>query len=214
MSKREEEKATEATKKIAEEARRVEDKRDAAQTLQKIEGHVTAQEFQQDVKRSLDETKDNVKKSIDEAKTQIPKYTNVVKNYQEQALQSTREMVVDYIDAQKSIIDSVFNFAVWEPYYWNLYRMYSYWFSPRIPVEIYARTVSNIADNISAAAKMNNDIVFGNINAVGNAFKRGQQHTKELARINVNNAKTIANTARETAGFSVSTSRRGEGYIS
>jgi DNA repair exonuclease SbcCD ATPase subunit len=214
MSKREGEKAIEATKKIAEEAKRVEDKRDAAQTLQKIEGHVTAQEFQQDVKRSLDETKDNVKKSIDEARTQIPKYTDVVKNYQEQALQSTREMVVDYIDAQKSIIDSVFNFAVWEPYYENLYKMYSYWFSPRIPVEIYVRTVSNIADSISAAAKMNNDIIFGNINAIGNAFERAQQHTKELAKINVNNAKTIANTARETAGFSVSTSRRGEGYIS
>ena len=61
---------------------------------------------------------------------------------------------------------------------------------------------------------MNNDIIFGNINAIGNAFERAQQHTKELARINVNNAKTIANTARETAGFSVSTSRRGEGYIS
>ena len=61
---------------------------------------------------------------------------------------------------------------------------------------------------------MNNDLVFGNINAMGNAFERAQQHTKEFARINVNNAKTIANTARETAGFSVSTSKSGEGYIS
>jgi hypothetical protein len=39
----------------------------------------------------LDETKDNVKKSIDEARTQIPKYTDVVKNYQERALQSTEK---------------------------------------------------------------------------------------------------------------------------
>jgi hypothetical protein len=155
-----------------------------------------------------------VKRSIDEARTQIPKYTDVVKNYQEQALQSTREMVVDYIDAQKSIIDSVFNFGVWDPFYETIYRLYGYWFSLRIPVEIYARTVSNIADSISAAAKMNNDIIFGNIKTIGNAFERAQQHTKELARINVNNAKTIANTARETAGFSVSTSRRGERYIS
>jgi hypothetical protein len=214
MSKREEEKAIEATRRIAEEAKKIEDKRDAAQTLQEIEGHATAQEFQQDVQRSLDETKDNVRKSIDEARTQIPRYTDVVKNYQEQALQSTREMVVDYIEAQKSIIDSVFNFGVWGPYYENLYRMYSYWFSPRIPAEIYARTVSTIADSISAAARISNDITFGNIDAFGNAFERAQQHTKEIARINVNNAKTIANTARETAGFSVSTNRQREGYIS
>ena len=67
-----------------------------------------------------------MKRSIDEARTQIPKYTDVVKNYQEQALQSTREMVVDYIDAQKSIIDSVFNFGVWDPFYETIYRLYGY----------------------------------------------------------------------------------------
>jgi hypothetical protein len=39
----------------------------------------------------LDETKDNVKKSKDEARTQILKYTDVVKNYQERALQSTEK---------------------------------------------------------------------------------------------------------------------------
>ena len=34
---------------------------------------------------------------------------------------------------------------------------------------------------------------------MGRAFERAKQHTEELSRINVNNAKTIANTARETA---------------
>ena len=198
MSKREKEKAIEATKRIAEEAKRIEDKRDAAQTLQEIEGSSTSQEFHRNVQRTLDETKDNVKKSRDKARTQIPKYTDVVKNYQEQALQSTREMVVNYIEAQKSIIDSVFNYAVWGPYYENLYRVYSYWFSPRIPAEIYARTERSIADSISAATRISNGITFGNIGAFGNAFERAQQHTKELAKINANNAKTIANAARET----------------
>ena len=34
---------------------------------------------------------------------------------------------------------------------------------------------------------------------MGRAFERAKQHTEELSRINVNNAKTIANTAKETA---------------
>ena len=68
-----------------------------------------AQEFQQTYRRSLDETKENVRKSIDEARTQIPKYTNVVKIYQEQALDSTGRMVEDYINTQKSVMDSVFS---------------------------------------------------------------------------------------------------------
>ena len=49
-----------------------------------------------------------------------------------------------------------------------------------------------------AATRITNDILFGNIDAFGNAFERIQRHTEELSRINVNNAKTIANTAKET----------------
>ena len=87
MSKREQE-------KVAEQAKSVE---------------YTAQQFQNTFHRLLDETKENVRKSIDEAKTQIPRYTNVVKNYQEQALESTGKMVEDYIETQKSVMDSVFS---------------------------------------------------------------------------------------------------------
>jgi hypothetical protein len=49
------------------------------------------------------------------------------------------------------------------------------------------------------SSRINNDILFGNINAFGNTFERVQRQTEELSRINVNNAKTIANSARDTA---------------
>ena len=77
--------------------------------------------------------------------------------------------------------------------------MYNYWVSPRVPAEIWTRSVSNIAENISAAVRTGNDILFGNIDAFGNALERVQRQTEELSRINANNAKTIANTAKETA---------------
>ena len=111
MSKREQEKAIEDTKKVAERAKSVEDKLDAAETLQDVKQQVTAQQFQDSINASLDQTKENVRKSIDEARTQIPKYTSVVKSYQEQALESTGRMVEDYINTQKSIMDSVFSSA-------------------------------------------------------------------------------------------------------
>jgi hypothetical protein len=75
--------------------------------------------------------------------------------------------------------------------------MYNHWLSPRVPTELWARSVSNIAENISVATRINNDILFGNIDAMGRAFERAKQHTEELSRINVNNAKAIANTAAE-----------------
>jgi hypothetical protein len=152
-----------------------------------------------------------VRKSIDEAINQIPQYTAVVKNYQEQVLQATRETVVDYIEAQKRVIDAYFNSTVWIPYVENNYRMYSYLFSPKILAEIFARTVSNVADNITASARITNNIVFGNIDSFGNAFERAQQNARELSKINVNTAKVFQDTARETARISFN--RKSEEYI-
>ena len=197
--KRVEEKAIEDTQRVAEEAKNVKDKHDAAQTLQQVgqQQQVVAQDFQHTLHRSLDETKENVKKSIDEARTQIPRFTNVVTNYQEQVLQSTGKMVEDYIEAQKSVMNSIFNSA--NPYYENANRLFNYWFSPRVSTEIYARSVSNIAENISASARIGNDILFGNIEALGDDFERAQRHTKEFTRINAYTAKAIENTAREVS---------------
>ena len=208
MSKRVEEKAIEDTKRVAEEAKSIQDKHDAAQTLQQVgqQQQVVAQDFQHTLHRSLDETKENVNKSIDEARTQIPRFTHVVTNYQEQVLQSTGKMVEDYVEAQKSVMNAVFNSA--NPYYENANRMYSYWFSPRVSAEIYARLVSNIVENVSASARIGNDILFGNIEALGNDFERAQRHTKEFTKINADTAKAIENTARETAAeFSVNSPR-------
>jgi hypothetical protein len=197
MSKREQDKAIEDTKKVAEQARSVEDKLEAVETLQEVGQQVTAQEFQATLDRSLDETKKNLRRSINEAKAQVPQYANIVKSYEEQALESTGKMVEDFIETQKTVMNSFFNSAT--PYYENVNRMYNYWFSARVPAETYIRSVNNIAENVGASVRIGNDILFGNIEAFGNAFERAQRHTKELSRINVDNAKTIANTARETA---------------
>ena len=211
MSKREETKTIEDTQRVVE-AKSIRDKNDGAQTLQKVgqqQQQLTVQDFQHTLHSSLDTTKENVKKSIDEARTQIPKYTNVVKNYQEQVLQSTGKMVEDYLEAQKSVIDSVLSSAAL--YYENVNRMYNYWLSPIVPAEIWTRSVSNIAENVSASVRIGNNFLFGYIEAFGNAFERAQQPTKELSRININTARAFENTARET-GAELSVNRQTEVY--
>ena len=205
MSKREETKAIETTKKVVEQAKSVEDKLEAVETLQEV----GQQEFQTTFDRSLDETKKNLRRSVTEAKAQVPQYANAVKNYEERALESTGKMIEDFIDTQKTVLNSFFNSAA--PYYENVNSVYYHWFSPRVSAEIYARSVSNFVENVSASARITNDILFGNIEAIGNAFERAQRHTKELSRINVDSAKTIANTARETAA-ELSVTRQREVY--
>ena len=71
-------KTIEDTKKVAEQAKSVVDKLDAAETLQEVGQQAAAQEIQQTYRRSFDETKANIKKSIDEARTQIPKYIQML----------------------------------------------------------------------------------------------------------------------------------------
>src|SRR3982751_6651833 len=72
------------------------------------------QDFQESVNRSLDEAKDNIRKSIDESKNQIPRINNIVNSYQEQSLQTAKEVSEDYIDSQKEIISSLQ--STWAPY--------------------------------------------------------------------------------------------------
>ena len=104
----------------------------------------------------------------------------------------------DYIETQKAVINSVYDSIV--NCVLKMCKKLFHWLSPRVPAELWARSVSNIPENISAAVtRTGNDILFGNIDAFGNAFERVQRQTEELSRINANNAKTIPNTAKETA---------------
>ena len=57
MSKREEDRAVEATKKVAEQARSTADKQEAVATIKENRQQETLQQFQESVKTSLDETK-------------------------------------------------------------------------------------------------------------------------------------------------------------
>lgn len=74
-------------------------------------------------------------------------------------------------------------------YYENANKMHNLWYSPIVPVEIWTRSISNIAENVSTSTRITNDIFFGNLDAFGNTFERAQRHVEELSRIIVNNAK-------------------------
>lgn len=59
---------------------------------------------QQSLNRVLEETRDKIRKSVDEARNHIPRYTEIVNDYQEQAIQAAREIWDNYLESQKDII--------------------------------------------------------------------------------------------------------------
>src|SRR6476619_8464575 len=95
------------------------------------------QEFNESVNRALDQTKDNINRSIEESRNQIPHYNNIVNSYQEQTLQAVREISENYIESQKSIINSFQ--SAWGPYQQNINTSINTWNSHEAIDNTYSR---------------------------------------------------------------------------
>jgi len=151
----------------------------------------------QAVNKALDETKDNIRRATDEARKDIPRYTQAVNEYQEQTIQVTIEIADNYLESQKEIINSFQ--SVWVPAIERAYAVFwNYWMSPRMFIDIYARTVSSIADNTIAAIRLVNNNVFSNLDAFKTSIQNTRDNLKEFSRIGVYAARTYEQTSRRT----------------
>src|ERR687885_597177 len=152
---------------------------------------------QHSVNRALDETRDNIRKAVDEARKDIPRYTQAANQYQEQTIQTAREIADNFLESQKEIINSFQ--SAWVPAIERTYGVFwNYWMSPRLTTDMYARTVSSIADNTIAAARLVNNTVFSNLDAFKTCVQNTRDNVKEFSRIGVNAAKTFEQTSRDT----------------
>jgi hypothetical protein len=154
-----------------------------------------AQDFKESINRSLDEAKDNIKRSIDESKNQIPKYNNIVNSYQEQSLQTAREISEDYIDSQKEIISSLQ--SAWRPINENYSSMVTSFASPDSIAKAYTKFVSNVADNTVSAIRLTNNMIFSNLDSWKTVMQQAKDNSRHLSNIGVNTAKTFEQNSRQ-----------------
>jgi prophage DNA circulation protein len=154
-----------------------------------------AQDFKESINRSLDEAKDNIKRSIDESKNQIPKYNNIVNSYQEQSLQTAREISEEYIDSQKEIISSLQ--SAWRPINENYSSIVTSFASPDSIAKAYTRFVSNVADNTVSAIRLTNNIIFSNLDSMKSVMQHAKDNSKHLSNLSVNTAKTFEQNSRQ-----------------
>ena len=159
------------------------------------------EEQQQSLNKAIDETRDSIRRSIDEARSQIPRYTQAANEYQEQTIQTSREIADNFLESQKEIINSVQ--STWVPIVERTYGVFwNYWMSPRRITDMYARTVSSIADNTVAATRVVNNTVFSNLDAFKTSIQNTRDNLKEFSRIGVNAARTYEQTSRDTTARS------------
>jgi hypothetical protein len=154
-----------------------------------------AQDFKESINRSLDEAKDNIRKSIDESKNQIPRYNNIVNSYQEQSLQTAREISEDYIDSQKEIISSLQ--SAWRPINENYSSIFTSFASPDTIAKAYSRFVSNAADNTVSAIRLTNNIMFSNLDSVKSVLQQAKDNSKHLSSLSINTAKAFEQNSKE-----------------
>src|SRR5215212_6718655 len=156
------------------------------------------QQQQQAINKALDETKNNIRRATDESRKDIPHYTQVVNDYQEQTIKAGREIVDNYVETQRQIIDSVQ--SAWVPLVENTYGVFwNYWVSPRSITELYTRAVSSFADNTIAATRLANNTLFVGMEAFKTSIQTARDNTSEISRIVVNSSKTFEQVSRDTA---------------
>jgi prophage DNA circulation protein len=152
-------------------------------------------DFKESINRSLDEAKDNIKRSIDESKNQIPRYNNIVNSYQEQSLQTAREISEEYIDSQKEIISSLQ--SAWRPINENYSSMVTSFASPDSIAKAYTKFVSNVADNTVSAIRLANNIIFSNLDSMKSVMQQAKDNSRHLSNLSVNTAKTFEQNSRQ-----------------
>jgi len=154
-------------------------------------------DFQESVNQSFDETKDNIKKSIDESKKQIPRINDIVNSYQEQSLQTTKEISEEYIDSQKQVVNSLQ--SVWRPYNEIYTGLVTNFFSPEAAVNAYTRFVSNVADNTVSTIRLSNNVIFSTLDTWRPLLQQTKDVSRHISNMGVNTARVFEQNSRQLA---------------
>ena len=145
--------------------------------------------------KALDGSKENIRQGINEAKAEIPRFTQIVKDFQETAIESTKEISDAFIESQRQVISSLQ--SVWIPSLANLYgSIWNYWTLQPIISDIYVSMVRITADNVIATTRLANNIIFTSIEAAKALMPQLKDNAKELLRLSENAAKSFEQTSR------------------
>ncbi|MGN6623121.1 MAG: hypothetical protein ACTHKK_03170 [Candidatus Nitrosocosmicus sp.] len=153
------------------------------------------QNFTDSINRSLEQTKDNINRSIEESRNQIPQYNSIVNNYQEQALQTAKEISENFIESQKTIINSIQ--SAWRPFSQNYNTTVNSWISPETAANAYSRFVSTVADNTVTALRTTNNLIFSSLDAYKTTLQHAKDTTKQIIDINTKTAQTLEQNTRQ-----------------
>ena len=140
----------------------------------------TLNQQQDAINKTLDNTLHNVKRTTDEATREIPRYTQRIAEYQEQTIQTVKDIASDFIEAQKQVIGS-FQSQVDRNTngVWNLYN-------PQRIAENHAVMVNNFTSYLLNSANLINNALASNMRVYNTALEQTRDNVKTCAKTNTN----------------------------
>jgi hypothetical protein len=146
----------------------------------------TLNQQQDAINKTLDNTLYNVKRTTDEATREIPRYTQRIAEYQEQTVQTIKNIASDFIEAQKEVVSS-FQSQVDRNSGGNIWDMYN----PQRIAENYAVVVNNFTSYLLNTSNLINNALASNIRVYNTALEQTRDNLKTLAKTNINNLKAV-----------------------
>ena len=146
----------------------------------------TLNQQQDAINKTLDNTLHNVKRSTDEATREIPRYTQRIAEYQEQTIQTIKNIASDFIGAQKEAISSFQSQQVDRNSgsVWDLYN-------PQRIAENYAVMVNNFTSYLLNTSNLINNTLASNIRVYNTALEQTRDNLKALAKTNTNFVQSV-----------------------
>src|SRR5918994_4722450 len=151
---------------------------------------------QQDaINQTLDNTLHNVKRTTDEARREIPRYTQRIAEYQEQTIQTIKDIASDFIEAQKEGIGSFqsqvdrnsssgsvnsSSNALWDMY------------NPQRIAENHAVMVNNFTSYLLNTSNLINNALASNMRVYNTALEQTRDNVKAFAKTNTDCVKAVS----------------------
>jgi hypothetical protein len=144
---------------------------------------------QQDaINKTLDNTLHNVKRTTDEATREIPRYTQRIAEYQEQTIQTIKDIASDFIEAEKEAIGSFQsqvdrnsgnNNGAWD------------WFNPQRIAENHAVMVNNFTSYLLNTSNLINNALASNMRVYNTALEQTRDNVKAFAKTNTDFVQSV-----------------------
>jgi hypothetical protein len=151
----------------------------------------TLNQQQDAINKTLDNTLYNVKRTTDESIQEIPRYTQRIAEYQEQTIQTIKNIASDFIEAEKQVIGSFQSQQVDRNSngIWDLYN-------PQRIAENYAVMVNNFTSYLLNTSNLINNALASNIRVYNTALEQTRDNLKALTKTNTNYIQSVSGSSQ------------------